>query len=255
MADLNGVVNQNLLSLLEQDPALQQRLFGVAKTAIEDQAGNQARQINENAFGRGLGLSSVNAQAQALNQAERDKAIAKAGIDSETAARQAILSALGAAAGQQQMQQQAHMQNKQMRSQENIAQNNLIGSGLGAVGGAGLYLGGKAFGPDLVKGIRGIAGLDSGKPGAPGTGSYVGGDAGTGGAAPLSLNSGAAPINYSMPSLGGGLDALSASPDMSFNGPATQLPDWSSAINMPLDALDGLDFSNVINNANWDWSF
>src|SRR5437899_10545413 len=95
IADVQAGVPNALQALLmdeQQRQAYEDALVNRIRPDIERTAGVEARRVNENAFGRGLGLSTINAQVQAENQRVRDEALAKARIDAQTAARSAQLS-------------------------------------------------------------------------------------------------------------------------------------------------------------------
>lgn len=123
----------------------------------------QAQSELESGFGKGLGISTVT----------RD-ALAKARTDAALAAQSAQLSALGQAAGvaqqelnrgQQagQFQQSLGLQKKALGQQRDIANQNLLATGLGLGLGGLAQVGGRVFGPEITKGLRGLAGLPSGR--------------------------------------------------------------------------------------------
>jgi hypothetical protein len=259
MANLNDLSQSGLAALLQQDPqAYEDLLFNQARTEIERQGGDRAQQISENAFGRGLGLSTVNAYSQAENQRAQKEAISKARVDASTAARSAQLSALAQAAGVAQQEANRGMQHKAIKAQQQMNDDKMLAGGLTALGGAGLGLGMKAFGPEAINGIRGFAGLNpmynTGSPSFSG-GGLVQSPGASMTDSPLSFNA-SSPIDFSMPQADFGGGALSDLGD--FSASTSFVPDFGDFMSQPtmgLDALGGLDFSSLIGNTNWDWSF
>jgi hypothetical protein len=160
---LTGRIPMDLEALL-MDPAqvraMEDQLFSRAEGDIQRQAGNEAQRVSENAFGRGMGLSSVNAFAQAQNERARAEALSKARVDSNQAATAAQRAALGQAASyvtaQQQRQQQADQFRKSMKHQGSMNTQNLVASGLAGLTGAGLKMAGNVWGDDMRKGLKGF---------------------------------------------------------------------------------------------------
>lgn len=154
MATLDDLLKGGLEDLLRQDPrALEDSLYTSSAEDINRRSGDTARTINENTFGRGLGLSTITRDLQADRERLRDDALVKARRDSAFAARSAVLQALATAAGQQSAdanrRQQANQFNttqnfneRQGNRQESIANRNLVAQGIGGLGGAALTVGG-----------------------------------------------------------------------------------------------------------------
>ena len=142
MASLEELLNSGLGGIisgggLPQEEAMYQR---------------QALSDRENLSARGLGISTVT----------RD-ALAKARVDASLAAQQAQLAALGQAAGyttaNANRAQQESQFSRGLKQQKDMANTQLLASGLGAGVGALGQLGGAAFGPEIRGGLRSAAGL------------------------------------------------------------------------------------------------
>lgn len=137
---------------------------------ILKQYGDRAQQINESAFGRGMGLSAYNLQNQQANTQAQLEAQAKAKIDAQQAVEQAQRAAVGQAAsyasGQQQQQQQAQQFGRQLGATKSNQSNQMLASGIGAAAG-GIAKGAGYFGPDIKAGLKGLMGSGGARPGVP----------------------------------------------------------------------------------------
>ena len=142
MASLEELLNSGLSGIIQggglpQEEAMYQR---------------QALSDRENLSARGLGISTVT----------RD-ALAKARVDASLAAQQAQLAALGQAAGyttaNANRAQQESQFSRGLKQQKDMANTQLLASGLGAGVGALGQLGGAAFGPEIRTGARNLFGL------------------------------------------------------------------------------------------------
>lgn len=175
-ATLNQKVLGGLDRLVADDPKVYaDQLYENALDAIERQSGDRAREINENVFSRGLGLSTIARDMQASREREVLDAKTRARRESDIASRQAQLSALGQAAGaassdlnRQQSSAQfganQQMQKKQLNQQSSIANMNALTQGVGGLGMAGLYMGGKMFAPEIKAGLKGLFSSPGGGP-------------------------------------------------------------------------------------------
>lgn len=245
MATANEIQQRALTGfdkLAADDPKVYaDQLYANAVEAIERQSGDRAREINEHTFGRGLGLSTITRDLQMAREKEVLDAKTKARREADLAARQATLSALGQAAGaasqdltrQQssaQFQANQQMQRKQLGQQSDIANMNALTQGVGGLGMAGLYMGGKMFGPEIK---RGLTGLFNDTPSAgrspmmPGSGNAV--------VDSRDLASG--PLSYSMD----GLDALTSDSPLTYDLGA----DYSTFDPGGLTDVGGMDFMSV----------
>lgn len=168
MANLDSLLERlpNDLSALLMDPAatrsMEDMLMQRAMGDINQSAGNEAQRVSEAAFGRGMGLSSLNAYAQGQVEQARSKALAQARVDANQAAMQAQRAALGQAAqyatamhGQQ---QQADQFRKSQAQQKSLENQKMIYGALGGLGGAAMKGAGYVFGDDIKKGLRGMLG-------------------------------------------------------------------------------------------------
>lgn len=261
MADLNALVQQAYNDILARGAQpLEDALYGRQEADIRDQAANRAQQIAENAFGRGLGLSSIAAYLQGQNEKAQADALAKARTDAYLASQQAQLAAVGQAAGVAQQELNRNTQNAQfsanqdmqkraLNQQASIANKNLLAGGLGLGLGAATQVLGKTFAPEITGGLRNLFGLGGSTP-SP----Y----------ASLGLRdlSGFSEPSVSPLPTGGiaaGEPSFSFGMDTSFGSPSTAL-NLSSGLGSDfggfsagggLDALAGLDLSNL---GAIDWS-
>jgi len=146
-----------------QMQAYQDAIVNAAKQNINRSAGTEAQRVSEAAFGRGMGLSTLNAYQQALIQGEQARAVAQAESQAQQATRQAQLAALGQAASymtsQRQLGQQQSQFDRSLKANKEAQMRGMIGSGLAGLAGAALKGGGYVFGDDIKKGLRGAMGL------------------------------------------------------------------------------------------------
>ena len=233
MPDIGRSYTRGLASLLGNgnpqatEDALFQRMAG----DIDRTSGDAARSINENTFGRGLGLSTISRDMQADRERLREDALLKARKDSFLASQQATLAALAQAATQQAREQQGNqfnqsmdMQRRNISSQRDIANNQMLAQGGGLLGGALMQLGGKTFAPEIRGGLRSLFGADK-QGGAPVT-------AGETAAPDATVNIGS---DYA-PTVGDLPMADFEIPDFDINEDYAAMPDLGG-----LDALAGFD--------------
>lgn len=143
-----------------QQAAYEQQLVDRARGDIMEQGGNEARRVGEAYFGRGMGLSSLNAYAQGQVQGQIADALSKARLDANTNMMAAQRAALGQAANyvnaERGRQQQASQFNKQMKQQKSIANQNMLYGGLGGLAGGLAKGAGMMFAPEIKKGLQGL---------------------------------------------------------------------------------------------------
>lgn len=170
MASLEELVNAALAQGAQMNPqTLADQIYAGQEQDVNRQAGNAAQQVNENTFGRGLGLSSISGYLQGQNELARATALAKARQDAMLASTQAQQSALGQAAGQvtNNLNRQAQEANlkRQLAQQRSLAGQQMLASGLGGLVNTAAGVGGLVFGQDIRRGLRGLAG--AGGPTSP----------------------------------------------------------------------------------------
>jgi hypothetical protein len=218
MPTIDEMVRSALEQLLGGGPeALEEQIYQRGVADID--RGYQQRL--ENAFGRGFGLSTV----QGANEQARAEALLKLRTDAALASRQATLSALGTAAGQQNRQQQESqfsrnqdMQRRQMDRQQDIADNQMLAQGIGGLGGAALQVGGLVYGPEIKGALRRLVG--GGDPGQSRYTGQLGGDLGATSAAlsPDILDTMDFSIpDFTMPDVGGSFDLDLSVPDFALD--------------------------------------
>lgn len=266
---MTGLAGQPMSDAQRQ--AMEEALFGNAQQDIERTSGVNAQAALENAFGRGVGQGGMGGASSITNygigniERARSDALVKARNDAAVASRNAQLAALGSAAGtaqnaltqQTQSGQNTEALKLQRRGQDmaqSSARNQMIGQGVGGLGGAAATVGGLVYGPEIKSALKSlVAGGGGGKtgfagangPSSPAIEGAPAADAGApivpaaGGGGALNLMSGGpdiSPVSFSAPSFsgGGGLDLSSF-----------QFPDFN------------MDWSNILmpQNSNWDWSF
>lgn len=174
----NGL--EGLIMSPAQQAAMKADLLRRSGYDIERNAKNEAQKVGEDAFGRGMGLSTLNAYYQAQVQRARDEALDKATIDSNAAVRAAQGAALGQAAqyvtAQQGRAQQESQFGRQLKQQQSLNTQNLVGGGLAGLAGAGMKTAGYVYGDKMKKALGG--GPES--PATPGAGPYAGAQAPSG---------------------------------------------------------------------------
>lgn len=155
---LASTVNSGFEQLLGPGPkATEDALYKNSEADILRQyQGNR-----ETAYGRGLGISTIAAQINrtrdlALEQAQRDAFLA--GQQAQTSA---LAQAANVVAGNQQRAQQEGQFNRAQSQQKNLANQQMIGQGVGGLVGAGANFAGRVIGPGGFKGLFG------GGPSAP----------------------------------------------------------------------------------------
>src|SRR5262245_42003923 len=87
MASLEDLLGQNLSAGMmtpEQQAARVQQIVGASAPELMRKYGQTAQQINEGAFGRGMGLSTYNAYQQALNDLMEREGMGKIQNDAQT---------------------------------------------------------------------------------------------------------------------------------------------------------------------------
>lgn len=239
MPELRQSLNSGLAALLGNgnpqvtEDALYDRMAG----DIDRTSADAARSINENTFGRGLGLSTISRDMQADRERLRGDALGKARKDAFLASQQATLAALAQAAGVDARRQQMQQQDQQFRAsinsrddamgaQRDIANNQMLAQGGGLLGGSLLQLAGKTFAPEiqgLLRNLSGLGGKDS-EPTPTATAATVPG---------ASMDIG---TDVAMPSYDLGVSDLDVSlPD------APAMPDFDFGSVGGLDALAGFD--------------
>src|SRR5690348_5450491 len=244
MATLDELIQQSLAQLVQQGGGpTEQALFNRSAGDIQTAYQNNAQQIAENTFARGLGISDIAAHLQAENLKNQAAAVEKARQDAFLGGQQAQLSALGQAAaitqGEANRAQQAALQKRALSAQRGMANTQMLAQGLaGGVGALG-NVAGLAYGPEIRSGLRGLFGLHTpamGSPTRPGPGEGM-----PGGAAPT------IPALTDMSAPSGGLGAL-AGGDI----PNLTLPDfsstWASSVSTPSYSFDfnpSLDLSGL----------
>lgn len=180
MPELRQSLNSGLAALLGHGnpQATEDALYGRMAGDIDRESADAARSINENTFGRGLGLSTISRDMQADRERLRGDALGKARTDAFLASQQATLAALAQAAGVDARRQQMQQQDQQFRAslnsrddamsaQRSIANNQMLAQGGGLLGGALAGLAGKTFAPEIRGGLRSLFGLNDPKGAAP----------------------------------------------------------------------------------------
>src|SRR5690242_3922719 len=231
MATLDELIQQSLAQLVQQGGGpTEQALFNRSAGDIQTAYQNNAQQIAENTFARGLGISDIAAHLQAENLKNQAAAVEKARQDAFLGGQQAQLSALGQAAaitqGEANRAQQAALQKRALSAQRGMANTQMLAQGLaGGVGALG-NVAGLAYGPEIRSGLRGIFGLHTPSltsPTRPGAGELMPGAAGGPAISPLP--------DMSMPT--------SAAPTLGglSSGATFEAPSWS-APSLPSTSVD-----------------
>lgn len=252
-------LGENVSNMTPQE--LEDALYGRAEADINRRSGLDAQAALENTFARGVGMggttpgagSTISADAVTPIMRTRNDALLKARMDAFTASQAARLAALGQAAAVSQnalssgasagaQQTALALQRRGQNIQQETATNQLVGQGVGGVGGAALSTAGLVYAPEIKNRLRALLSAGGGgetktaAAGAPGTGDTLGPPSPTAGQSGLAglAESGAGPAaiapSYGAPAAPGFSPVsfdLPSSPGFGSGGGLGDLAQWN----------------------------